>query len=75
MSTPIESAVGLLGGPAKAAKRLGVTSPTVCQWVSGRRPVPPGRATQIEDLLDGRVTRWELRPDYYGVAPVEDRVA
>ena len=75
MAEPIELAVELLGGPAKTAKRLRITSPTVCQWLSGSRPVPPGRATQIEELLDGRVTRAELRPDYFGAIGVAERVA
>lgn len=75
MATPIERAVELLGGPGRTAKQLGITPPTVSQWVSGSRPVPPGRATQIEDLLAGQVTRADLRPDYYGVPLIEERVA
>ncbi|MEQ8511546.1 MAG: Cro/CI family transcriptional regulator [Algiphilus sp.] len=75
MATHIETAVELLGGPGKVAKSLGISSSTVCQWLSDTRPVPPGRATQIEDLLDGAVTRYQIRPDYFGHEDAPERVA
>ena len=44
------------------AKLLGITESAVSQW----KTVPPDRAIEIEEKTEGRVTRYDLRPDYFG---------
>lgn len=46
--TPIQRAIEKMGGQSAAAKTLGITPPTVNQWVKGERPVPPKHCPQIE---------------------------
>jgi DNA-binding transcriptional regulator YdaS (Cro superfamily) len=53
----------ILGSQAQLAKAIGVTQPTLNQWITGDRPVPIGRCTQIEQATNGEVTRKDLRPD------------
>lgn len=54
------------GRNADIARLLGITESAVSQW----RLVPPSRAIEIEEKTGGKVTRYEIRPDYFGVAPV-----
>ncbi|MBN8749506.1 MAG: helix-turn-helix domain-containing protein [Variovorax sp.] len=56
-------ACDLVGGVSKMAAALGVAAPTVRQWVTGLRPVPPRRCPAVEGLTGGLVSRRELRPD------------
>jgi DNA-binding transcriptional regulator YdaS (Cro superfamily) len=51
----------VLGGQAPLARLLGVSSPTVNQWVKGRRPVPIEHCPAIEAATQGAVRRWQLR--------------
>lgn len=52
----------LLGGPVKAAERLGVERyQTVQSWVKNQ--VPAVYCPRIVDFLKGEVKLWELRPD------------
>ncbi|RMH96421.1 transcriptional regulator, partial [Stutzerimonas nitrititolerans] len=41
-----------------------VSPPTVSQWCSGSRPVPAGRALQIEKITAGKVRRDLLCPSF-----------
>lgn len=61
--TPICRVIQITGGQTALAKKLGVTPPTVHQWVSGARQVPAERCPDIEALVDGQVTCEQLRPD------------
>lgn len=55
-------AVRLLGGPVKAADRLGVERyQTVQSWVKNQ--VPAIYCPQIVGLLHGALREWDLRPD------------
>lgn len=62
MIEEIKLAVGLLGGSKRLSQQLGVSVPTVSNWISGKRPIPPKRCVQIEQLTNGAVTRKDLRP-------------
>jgi DNA-binding transcriptional regulator YdaS (Cro superfamily) len=57
------------GGQVALARRLGITSAAVNQWVTGTRPVPPERCRAIEAATGGAVTRYDLRPDVFGAPP------
>ena len=59
----IHTACALLGGQAELARLLGVTPPTVNQWVRGLRAVPAERCPEIEDITNGAVRCEDLRPD------------
>lgn len=48
------------------AKLLGISPAAVSRW---NGLVPPNRAIEIETKTDKKVTRYEIRPDYFGVAP------
>jgi len=61
----IRRACSLVGSQAKIARALGIAPPTVNQWISGARPVPPERVLPIVRATHGRVTPYELRPDLY----------
>lgn len=60
--TPILRACGLVDGQAELARKLGVSSPTVNQWVKGQRPVPSQYCSEIERHTMGQVVCEELNP-------------
>lgn len=62
-TTPISLACKLLGSQTALAKALGISSPTVHEWVNSDRPVPIQQAVRIEFITNGAVTRQMLRPD------------
>lgn len=59
----IKMACDLVGGQSGLARLLGVSCPTVNQWVHGVRPVPAGQCPKIERILDGRIKCEHLRQD------------
>lgn len=65
----IQKAIDAVGTQAELARRLNVTDMAISQWK--KRGVPPERCIPIEDATDRAVTRYELRPDVFGSAPVE----
>ncbi|ARQ75213.1 transcriptional regulator [Pseudomonas fragi] len=65
--TPAQAAreaARIVGSQTDLAKRLAVSAPTVSQWCSGDRPIPPPRALQIEALTKGQVKRGDLCPSF-----------
>lgn len=58
-------AVQAIGGYTKLADALGLTKANVWNW--GSRRVPAEYVLKVEDLCGGLVTRYELRPDVFGV--------
>ena len=62
-TSPIETACLLAGGQSALASILGVSTPTVNQWVKKTRPVPRDQATAIEKALGGKVTRKDFFPE------------
>ena len=67
----IDALIQFLGGPAEAAKKFGLKTPSVCEW-SARGQLPVGRVLFAEALTEGKFTRYMLRPDVYGEAPNVD---
>lgn len=71
--TPLQAlskAVELCEGQAELARRIGgkVKQAHVWNWLrSGRAPAEHCRA--IEEAVEGRVTRYQLRPDVFGTRP------
>jgi len=70
--SPIERVFEILGGPSAIAKRFAdengkpLRAWAVSKW---RRRVPPGRCVPLEEMTGGRVTRYQLRPDVFGLDP------
>jgi DNA-binding transcriptional regulator YdaS (Cro superfamily) len=62
-TTAISQACAIAGGTVALAKALGVKPPTVSEWVTGKRRVPPMRCVAIERITKGRVSCDALRPD------------
>jgi DNA-binding transcriptional regulator YdaS (Cro superfamily) len=49
------------------ARRIGKTQSHVAQWLKRGR-VSPAACIPIETAVGGQVTRYELRPDVFGIA-------
>ena len=64
--TAIERAVAILGGRTETKEAIGVSQPTVSNWLRGVHGVAAAHAIRIERATNGAVTRYELRPDVFG---------
>jgi len=53
------------GKNVDVAKLLDITESAVSQWLI----VPPNRAIEIEEKTGGKITRYAIRPDFFGHAP------
>jgi len=60
----LHQAIRYVGSQAELARRLGVRPQLISQWKSGKRPIPPARAAQIEEITQGEVKRQDLLPDF-----------
>lgn len=61
----IKRASQLLGGNyASLARTLGLESPTIAGWISGKRPVPLQQAVEIEKRTGMEVRAEYLSPAY-----------
>lgn len=67
MSTGIEAARKAAGGEhgkdVDIARLLGLSAAAVSRW---KGVIPPDRAIELETKTGGKVTRYEIRPDYFG---------
>ncbi len=72
MSKAMRKAVELIGGNVKVARCLGVHPSFISQLATGHRLVPCKYVQIIENATQGAVTRYDLRPDVFGDAPVAD---
>lgn len=68
----LRKAVELAGGVTALADKLGVGQSVVSNWLM-RESIPPQRCVEIETAVQGAVTRYELRPDIFGTAPMLPR--
>lgn len=53
------------GKNADVAKLLGISAAAVSKWGG---VVPPERAIEIEKKTHGKITRHDIRPDFFGKA-------
>jgi len=49
----------------KIAQMVGVTEYALQHWINGRRKPTPIHAVGLEKVLEGAITRYDLRPDIY----------
>lgn len=66
--TPLQRAVLLAGNQTRLARKIGKGQAHVAMWLKRGR-VAPTACIAIETAVDGRVTRYELRPDVFGPPP------
>jgi len=64
-SRAFDRVIDIVGSQTELALRLGVKQPSVNNWKIRRR-VPAERVLEIEKLVGGQVTRYEMRPDVFG---------
>lgn len=65
----IEKAVRICGGTQQSlAEKAGITQAGVHWLLSGEGKIAPETALKIESATEGRVTRYQLRPDIFGKA-------
>lgn len=74
---PLEKAVKLAGGQTQMAAKLSevmgrrIRQGHVWKWLNDCPQVPAEYVLPIERVVDGAITRHDLRPDIY---PIESRV-
>ncbi|MGH8651516.1 MAG: transcriptional regulator, partial [Gammaproteobacteria bacterium] len=64
MNAALQQAIDLLGSQAALARRIGIRPQAVQQWTAAGR-VPPDRCLAVEHATEGKVSRYELRPDVF----------
>jgi len=62
----IKNAVAKVGGQSELARVLGIRPQSVQSWVKAGE-VPLRRVVEVEAATGGAVTRYELRPDFFGL--------
>lgn len=68
VQTPFQRAVSIVGNQRKMAEKLKVSTAFVNHMVNGKKPVPATMCIAIENICQGMVTRYDLRPDVFGKA-------
>jgi len=69
MDHPIKKASQHVGDQKTLARILGVHPSYLSQVVTGVRKISHTYCEHIENITDGEVTRYELRPDIFGEPP------
>jgi len=67
--TVIARAIDEAGGLTELARKINVETPQVIVNWRNRGRVPAERCIDIEAATEGKVTRYELRPDVFGDPP------
>lgn len=62
----ISKAAEIVGGISSLASICEVSPPAVFKWIEKNR-APADRCIQIEKATKGQVTRYQLRPDVFGI--------
>lgn len=70
----LEQAITAAGSTYALAEKLGCRQSRISMWVT-RGQVPAHHCIAVEQAVAGAVTRYELRPDVFGAAPVDEQKA
>jgi DNA-binding transcriptional regulator YdaS (Cro superfamily) len=70
----LDIAIESAGGVGKLAERLGIFQSAVSNWKKRGQP-PADRCIALEAIAEGKVTRYQLRPDVFGPAPDSQHAA
>ena len=82
--SPLKKAVDLVGSQVELAAQIRKRIPGckvkqghVWGWLNTHKsPAPPSEyCIPIEQITDGAVTRYDLRPDVFGENPVQEKAA
>lgn len=66
----LEKAIQIVGGQSELGRLLGKNQSAVWSWLNKTtKGVPAEFAPEIEELTNGEVSRYQLRPDVFGEAP------
>jgi DNA-binding transcriptional regulator YdaS (Cro superfamily) len=80
LNTSFQKAVGLIGGQARTAvaiknwhaskgREVKVSQAHVWNWLNSNSPMPPAEHCRaIEEITNGEITRYNLRPDVFGTS-------
>jgi DNA-binding transcriptional regulator YdaS (Cro superfamily) len=68
MENGIAKAIRLAGSQTALGNLLGLTPQAIQKWAS-QGTVPGERCREVESLLEGQVTRYELNPTVFGEQP------
>ena len=63
----LDQVIECLGSQTALARKLNLQQPSINSWKL-RGMIPPGRCREIEKIVGGAVTRYEMRPDVFGKA-------
>ena len=61
----LDQVIDILGSQTALAQKLNLQQPSINSWKL-RGMIPPGRCRDIEKIVRGGVTRYEMRPDIFG---------
>lgn len=65
--SPLERAIEIAGGQSALAAKIKRQQGHVHYWLRhAKAGVPPSAAIDIENALDGQISRHDLRPDIFG---------
>jgi DNA-binding transcriptional regulator YdaS (Cro superfamily) len=70
-ASPVDKVIAAFGGLTKAATALGIDNPSVIANWRTRGQVPADKVLAVEAA--SRISRHELRPDIFGVAPTSPK--
>jgi DNA-binding transcriptional regulator YdaS (Cro superfamily) len=70
--TPLQRACDEAGGQLALGRKIGRPQQTISNWIKRGEP-PSDECPAIEKAIDGKVTRYELRPDVFGEPPKSKR--
>lgn len=65
MNEKIAKCIEILGSQAKLAGVADVSQSLVSSWLNDKKPITPESVLLIEQAVQGKVTRHDLRPDLY----------
>ena len=62
---PLLKIVKEIGSVSELAVLVGVSQPTVSNWLSGRKAIPATKVRLLVELSNGKVSEEDLRPDVF----------
>jgi DNA-binding transcriptional regulator YdaS (Cro superfamily) len=65
--SPLQKACDQVGGQTALAKKIGRKQSTIWNWL--KKGIPAEQCPAIERATDGKITRYDLRPDVFGEPP------
>lgn len=60
----IRKAIEICGGNRKFSHKTGISESSIVDWKAGRRTPNPLSCIKIEEAVEGKITRYDLLPDY-----------